>query len=152
LMTAGLLASASFLIIAVEAFQQAPRSGEGRKDSGTGGFTLVAEADIPVTQVPPLSAGTTLYGFRLRPGDDVSCLNLYQPQQPRLLGVPQALIERGGFRFASLWEPSSEQRQNPWLLLNHRSIDEAASLRPGDDAARPRQREVPVFADATTAE
>ena len=39
--------------------------------------------------------------FRVRPGDDASCLNLYQPRRPRVFGVPTTLIERGGFLFAA---------------------------------------------------
>ena len=37
--------------------------------------------------------------LRLKAGDDASCLNLYQPGRPRILGVPPALVDRGGFRF-----------------------------------------------------
>ena len=29
-----------------------------------------------------------VYSFRVRPGDDASCGNLYKAQQPRVLGVP----------------------------------------------------------------
>jgi len=45
-------------------------------------------------------AGSQVFPLRVRPGDDASCLNLYQPQQPRILGVPKALIDRGGFAWA----------------------------------------------------
>jgi ABC-type antimicrobial peptide transport system permease subunit len=61
-------------------------------------------------------------------------LNLYQPQQPRLLGVPESLIHRGGFAFTSLWEPTPEEREHPWRLLQ-----------------RQRGAEVPVLADEHTA-
>ena len=33
--------------------------------------------------------GVAIEPFRLRPGDDASCLNLYQPQNPRILGAAQ---------------------------------------------------------------
>jgi ABC-type antimicrobial peptide transport system permease subunit len=56
--------------------------------------------------------------FRKHAGDDASCLNLYQPRRPRLLGVPASLIERGGFRFASSEAKTEEERQNPWRLLD----------------------------------
>ena len=52
-----------------------------------------------------------VYSFRVHAGDDASCLNLYQPRKPRILGVPDALIERGGFEFASA--PAG----NPWDTL-----------------------------------
>jgi len=51
--------------------------------------------------------------LRLLPGDDTSCLNLYQPTQPRVLGVPHELVERGGFRFKA----AVEEAANPWTLL-----------------------------------
>jgi len=55
--------------------------------------------------------------MRSLPGDDASCLNLYQPEDPRLLGVPGDFIERGGFGFASTLDlPPGEE--NPWKLLS----------------------------------
>ncbi|MBM4076856.1 MAG: hypothetical protein FJ267_14605, partial [Planctomycetes bacterium] len=39
--------------------------------------------------------------FRVKPGEDASCLNLYQTRLPTILGVPQSLIEEGRFAFAS---------------------------------------------------
>jgi hypothetical protein len=155
LLTAGLLAAATFLVVAVESFRQRGADEQGRA-SGTGGFALLAEADVPFYEppatpesrralLPDLSAaeagrlnaglaGAGVYGLRLRPGDDVSCLNLYQPQQPRVLGVPDRLIERGGFRFAAVDRPSPEEEANPWLVLKR------------SDSA-----EVPVIADEHTA-
>jgi ABC-type antimicrobial peptide transport system permease subunit len=43
--------------------------------------------------------------FRLRPGDDASCLNLYQPRNPRVLAVPASF--------------------NPWPALAAKSADGA---------------------------
>jgi hypothetical protein len=158
-LTVALLASVTFLLIAVEAFRQSARPDASQKHSGTGGFALVAEADVPLKEVPRTFEefsrlagkrapdwrfwGANLVdiqftGLRLRPGDDVSCLNLYQPQRPRLLGVPQRLIDRGGFVFSGLWHASDAERQNPWLLLNRQTAE--------------RLHEVPVLADANTAE
>ena len=75
-----------------------------------------AEADL---------SGVTFEQFRVRPGDDASCLNLYQPRKPRLLGVPESLIDRGGFRFADTVPAQGDEKQNPWQLLNRRSDDGA---------------------------
>ena len=44
-------------------------------------------------------ASSQIVPFRVLPGEDASCLNLYQPQKPRILGVPSDLIKRGGFQF-----------------------------------------------------
>jgi ABC-type lipoprotein release transport system permease subunit len=152
LLTAGLLASATFLIVGVESFHREPDRDLLATDSGSGGFTLIAESDVPVYQDLNNEAswdalgltgdarkaldGVRVYPCRLRPGDDASCLNLYKPRLPRLLGVPQALIERGGFRFAATEARSDAEQANPWLLLDQVREDGA----------------VPVFADATTAE
>jgi hypothetical protein len=47
-------------------------------------------------------------------------LNLYQPKQPRVVGVPDRLIEEGRFLFARVDMPSDAEaatRGNPWRLL-----------------------------------
>lgn len=72
------------------------------------------------------------YPVRVVVGDDASCLNLYQAGKPRLLGVPDALIERAGFRFAMT---TSHEGSNPWTLLKQ----------PQPDGA------IPVFAEQNTA-
>src|SRR5262249_51524377 len=61
--------------------------------------------------------------FRVQTGDDVSCLNLYKPGRPRLLGVPDTLIDRGGFQFASTEAQTPQEKANPWLLLRRKSDD-----------------------------
>lgn len=148
-LTAGLVTSATFLIMAVTAFHQAPGGGEPEKSSGDGGFRLVAESDVPLHHdlntpkgreaLGMSSAAATLAGvrvtpFRLRPGDDTSCLNLYAPERPRILGATDAMIERGGFRFAATLAESAAESANPWLLLRR-------DFGPGV---------VPVFGDANT--
>ncbi len=60
---------------------------------------------------------THFYAFRVRAGDDASCLNLFQPTRPRLLGVPAGLLDRGGFRFASTDAGTPEEGDNPWQIL-----------------------------------
>ena len=42
---------------------------------------------------PPCSMDASVYAFRVRPGDDASCGNLYKAQQPRVLGVPPSFRE-----------------------------------------------------------
>jgi ABC-type lipoprotein release transport system permease subunit len=168
ILTAGLLASAAFLIVAVESFHRQSGSDFLDKNAGSGGFTLLAESDVPLFQDlngdkgreqlieqlqqawqqpgsgvgQPMPArldvareqlkGVEFYPFRVRAGDDASCLNLYQPRRPRLLGVPPSLVERGGFRIADTEANSADERANPWLLLDRQ-----------DDA-------IPVFGEANT--
>lgn len=155
LLTIGLLASGVFLVLAVEAFRKAPQP-ERDRAGGTGGFTFVAESSVPLPWLPsdetswqrfvndamtspdtppPWPPKLDLFGFRFRPGDDVSCLNLYAPRQPRILGVPPALVQRGGFSFILPPNASAEEHKNPWLLLD-----------------RPAQEAVPLLADDHTAQ
>ena len=63
--------------------------------SGTGGYVLLAQSEVPIVHDPDTAAGrdalvvqspelarASFTRFRLRPGDDVSCLNLYRPGEP----------------------------------------------------------------------
>jgi hypothetical protein len=135
-LTVGLLASACFLIVAVQAFHRDPGRDFLEKTGGSGGYAWVGEAAVPIFQDLNTPAGRaelrlpaasdTLQGvsfvpFRVQQGDDASCLNLYQPRQPRLLGVPHSLIERGGFQFATQERVAS----NPWQLLTQPRSDGA---------------------------
>lgn len=61
------------------------------------------------------------FAFRIRAGDDTSCLNLYQARRPKLFGVPDDLISRGGFVFASP-PHNADSLPNSWAAL--RSPDE----------------------------
>ncbi|HEX6963250.1 MAG TPA: ABC transporter permease, partial [Lacipirellula sp.] len=105
-----------FLILAMSAFRMAPT------DRGVGGFDLLATADVPVLYDPGTHkgrrelgfsdeeneklAGVDVVGFRVHDGDDASCLNLYQPTQPRILGAPPSLADVSRFTWASQLEES----------------------------------------------
>jgi ABC-type antimicrobial peptide transport system permease subunit len=150
LLTAGLLASATFLVVAVESFHRDTGTDLLDPHAGSGGFTLLAESDVPLFQDLntdrgrdelnfPDSAADALkdvpiFALRLRAGDDASCLNLYQPRRPRLLGVPHALVEEDRFHFQEVASNSSNPTANPWALLEE----------PQPDAA------IPVFGEANT--
>lgn len=130
----GLIAAASFLIVALSAFRLDPAADSQGHNSGSGGFALVATSDQPIyqnlnteqgredlafsSQADKVLAKCTTMALRVKSGDDASCLNLYQPTQPRILGVPQDLIERGGFAWATTAASTPEQATNPWLLLD----------------------------------
>jgi hypothetical protein len=152
LLTAGLLAAAAFLLVAVELFRREPEKDFADKKGGSGGFLFYAESSSPIdfdlndeegrTQIEDslrlrlqelgLSAedrrvrlensmnilnGVTVHRFRVQGGDDASCLNLYQASRPRLFGVPQSIIERGGFAFGDSLAKTSAEKENPWRLL-----------------------------------
>ncbi len=137
-LTASLIAAATFVIVAVAAGRRNPAVEQPVPASGNGGFTLVAEAATPVlydlnTLTGRAAAGIEVSGdavekrlldqmhvasIRVRPGEDASCLNLYQTQLPTILGVPQDVtddfIAKGRFRFADT--PAAQ----PWSLLNEK--------------------------------
>jgi putative ABC transport system permease protein len=123
-----LVASATFIIVAVDAFrlEGAPDPYDPR--SGAGGYPLMAESILSVYYNPGSPEGreklslaglgdVEFVAFRLRPGDDISCLNLYAPSQPRVLGAPARFLDSGRFHFQASLAESAEERANPWLLL-----------------------------------
>lgn len=125
LLSVALVACASFVLVSVAANRKSYDAGALGRHSGTGGLTLVAEAETalpaPLRPASPAASGSAFFSFRVRPGDDASCLNLYRPERPRLLGVPAEFVERGGFGFrAALGEVD-----NPWTLLHQRLEDDA---------------------------
>ncbi len=128
-----LIASATFLIISVDAFRRDERPLLDPK-SGTGGFALMAESLLPVIHDPNTASGRDALNltdpaldgvrftlFRLRPGDDASCLNLYQPRNPRILAPAGDFLSRGRFSFQEALDGTG----SPWLLLESRLSDGA---------------------------
>jgi putative ABC transport system permease protein len=124
LLCIALIASATFIIVSLDAFRRSEAS------AGTGGFPLVAESVLPLIHEPNTSAGRDALNiprlegvefvpFRLRPGDDASCLNLYQPRNPRILAPPAAFLRSARFRF----QDSVVRTPNPWLLLESEAAD-----------------------------
>jgi len=129
LLSVALVACATFVIVTVGASQRGATSEPHARESGTGGFALLATTDIPLYREPggtealqdlgfaqdeivALSEVTT-FPLRVVPGDDTSCLNLYRPERPRLLGASPQLRARGGFAF----QETLSAAENPWNLL-----------------------------------
>ncbi len=126
-----LIASAAFIIVSVDAFRRDGGADALDRKSGNGGYPLMAESLLPV--VHDLNgergreelnlnddrlAGVKITRFRLRPGDDASCLNLYQPRNPRILGAPDGFIGESRFAFQSSLAKTDEEKANPWVLLD----------------------------------
>jgi len=142
-MTIGLMAVASFLIVAMSAFRLRPT------DEGVGGFDLMAESTEPIfvnldsregridvlsdDDVAALEGGTVL-SLRMQPGDDASCNNLYQAAQPRVLGVTENMIQHfddpnmPAFGWAASAAETDAERTNPWRLLAHKVKTDAAAI------------------------
>lgn len=160
LLTVVLLGLATFLLVSVESFRKSPDAAFAEKTGGSGGFPLLAEADIPVfhrldgdrgrndvlnelqkvyqdlevdnptvnrkelaaTAEADLKSATVL-PFRLKGGDDASCLNLQAASRPRVIGAPDELLADRRFAFAMSEAKTPEQQANPWLLLNAPTAD-----------------------------
>lgn len=146
MMTISLIASAFFIVASLHVFRQDAGTADTLdRETPTGGFALLAESTVPIAydlNTPQgrdalnLSANENAYNtmkvqaFRLKPGDDTGCANLYVPTDPKIIGATQSMIARGGFRFSSI----VEDRTNPWELLN---LDLPDGVIPviGDEAA-----------------
>ncbi len=150
-----LIASAAFIIVAVDSFRHregdvdssSHREGSKTLDqkSGSGGFPLLAESLLPVVHNPNTIegqealnlatdetgsqlAGVTFARFRLRPGDDASCLNLYQPRNPRIIAPTPDFVSSNRFTFQNSLAVTGNEKVNPWLLLNREFADGAVPI------------------------
>jgi len=128
-----LIASAAFIIVAVDAFKRGSDADTMNKKSGAGGYPLLAESHLPIYHdlntnegkealsiVPQRGfdpANVSFTGFRVRAGDDASCLNLYQPRNPRILGASGDFINSSRFSFQESLAQTEDEKANPWLLL-----------------------------------
>jgi ABC-type antimicrobial peptide transport system permease subunit len=135
LLTAALLAAAAFLLVAVESFRRQTGAEFLDKNGGSGGFNLIAEADVPIYDPIKLDGIEEIYALRLRDGDDASCMNLFQASRPRVLGITDELIQRGGFKFYATDAHTKQEDENPWILLR-----------------KPFRDHIPVFCEQNTAQ
>jgi putative ABC transport system permease protein len=143
----GLLSCGSFLIASIGVFRLDALQDAEQRSSGTGGFALLGESTLPLVHDlnsqsgretlgldAPGLAGVDVVPFRVRDGEDASCLNLNRAQRPRLLGVePELLNQREAFTFTRVLK--GLPREQPWLLLDDRpdpdiipAIGDAASI------------------------
>jgi ABC-type lipoprotein release transport system permease subunit len=133
------IASATFILISVDSFRK------GEPQASVGGYALLVETLVPIAHNPNTAEGWEVLGlndlnavhfeaFRVRPGDDASCLNLYVPTNPRILSPPESFVSAGRFAFQSSLASTAAERMNPWVLLNRAEPDGA----------------IPVIADANS--
>ncbi|MFN7841918.1 MAG: FtsX-like permease family protein [Pirellula sp.] len=143
----GLVAVASFLILSMSLFQASPTK------PGLGGFQLIGRSQSPIydelgnpkTRRDALGADaeqldeTQIVSLRLRGGDDASCNNLYQADEPQVLGMSTRIkeIDRGeGGRSEFAWFQTKSE--NAWESLEVEGTGEKA-------------RPIPVVLDQNTA-
>jgi hypothetical protein len=139
------IASATFILISVDAFRRDESAGVIDRRSGVGGYTLLVETALPIAHDPNTREGrdalnlqdldgVTFEPFRLLPGDDASCLNLYEPRNPRILAPRDSFLDEGRFAFQGSLAATEADIANPWRLLRRNEPDGA----------------VPVIADANS--
>jgi putative ABC transport system permease protein len=166
-----LIAFATFVVVAVEAFKRDDAETLLDRTSGSGGYRLLLESLLPIVHdlnsragrdALNLPAGPELDGvrfdrFRVRPGDDASCLNLYQPKNPRIMAATSDFLNAGRFTFHSSVAETPAETANPWLLLNRdfpdgaipvvtdaNSMTYVLHMKLGDDLVLPGSSDRPV--------
>ncbi len=142
-LTMSMMATATFLIVAIAAFRVSPT------EFGTGGFSLVGESDRAIhDNLNEPTARRTLFGdkqdlltnveileLRRLGGDDASCRNLYQSSRPQLLGISRPMLQSvkaKPTRFA--WQAVDGDLADAWQCLD-----------------LPNQASIPVVIDKNTA-
>lgn len=138
LLTAGLFASASFILIGVALYRPtASAMSLTDRSSPSGGYAMKVTLMVPPGYDVSTPAGRRKLGFTaenewqgvdvqslLEAGEgDVSCLNLARPAGARILGVDARFIARGGFTVHT-WKPSAD----PWQVLTQAEDDGAISI------------------------
>jgi putative ABC transport system permease protein len=155
---AAIVATATFLIVAVSSFAQRPPEDLSDRRGPTGGWTELvtfgaatsvdpADAEIRSglglsSRQQELLADCHIERLRGSGGDDAACSNLYATIRPTVLGVGPGFVARGGFTFVGHAPlPAADAAANPWTLLEP----------PGDPAARPGAP-IPAILDQATAQ
>jgi putative ABC transport system permease protein len=140
------IAAATFILISVEAFRRGDRLADTGPRSGVGGYDLIVETLLPTVRDPntregrealnlfDLDESVAFEPMRVLPGDDASCLNLYQPRSPRIVAASESFLREGRFAFQGALATTDAERANPWLLLERVEPDGA----------------IPVIADANS--
>jgi putative ABC transport system permease protein len=131
----GLLACGVFIVFTVGANRVISTQDAEKRGSGTGGFALYGESSVPILYDLNSQKGTNFYGlesinakgvdyvqFRVKEGDDASCLNLNRVANPQLIGVdPDELIKRASFTFIE--KTKEVDSTNPWGVLKQNLPD-----------------------------
>ena len=110
-----LLAAGTFIVVGVGVSRHDATKMTSR-ESGTGGFAMVATTTLPVAHALDSEEGLGAFGLaaddlsgasivplRVRDGDDASCLNLAEAPRPALYGVDPAAFERRGAFGEEVW-------------------------------------------------
>ena len=146
LLAVALLALGSFSVLITGANRRTFNETEGNRASASGGFLYWMESALPVSHDPDSDSGRSLYNLEgeelmdsiafypmlTLDGDDASCLNLNQVQNPRILGVDTDEFDSLGVFSVNLFDDKA-RKEKPWQTLD---------IRNGDDC-------IPAFIDQT---
>ncbi len=109
-------------------------------------YTFVAESSLPIhhninspegrlelgfnEEDVALIAKSKIFPFRVLPGEDVSCLNLYKPEKPQILGAPDSMLNKDPWRSLSLENPQEnrldaigDENSLRWILKHNPEDD-----------------------------
>lgn len=163
LATVAMLACGSFLIVSIGVFRLDANRDATKKTSGTGGFALIGETTMPVVHDLNAESGRDFFAlnerdlegvnfvpFRVREGDEASCLNLNRAQKPRLLGVkPEMLQGRFGFTKGEGWAALRENRG--WKMEDGKGDKRSDTTEPSSILHPPSSLpEIPAIGDANS--
>jgi putative ABC transport system permease protein len=154
---AAIVATATFLIVAVSSFAQRPPTDLADRRGPTGGWTEIV-AFGAATSVDPTDAETRvglglssrqqelladcrIERLRSSGGDDAACSNLYATLRPTVLGVGPGFMARGGFTFVAHAPTPAHDAGNPWTLLEPPAEDPLGGAEP-----------IPAILDQATAQ
>ncbi len=146
-LSVAMIAAATFILLSVDAFRKDTSASASGLGTGTGGYSLLVESLLPLAHDPNGQQGrralglgesefdsVTIEPFRVRPGDDASCLNLYEPRNPRILAPTDSFLSAGRFAFRSSLASTPTERANPWLLLQREESDGAIPVIADDNS------------------
>jgi putative ABC transport system permease protein len=141
-----LVAAATFVVVSVGAFRKEGAIDVSDPHGESGGFRLMGRSLVPLQHAPFTPQGRAALGleegdlrgvavarFRARRGEDASCLNLYQPNEPTVLAPTGDFLRAQRFRFKEAYVATPEEEANPWLILERGRYPDGA---------------IPVIADA----
>jgi hypothetical protein len=167
--TVAMLACGSFLIVSIGVFRLDANRDAWKKDSGTGGFALIGETTMPVVHDLNSQSGRDFFAlnegdqkgvsfvpFRVRAGDEASCLNLNAAQKPKLLGTrPEVLAERFTFSKGTKWQSLINTGLQPGEGTARESVNRLNGLPPSSPSntglkSGVNESEIPAIGDANS--
>jgi hypothetical protein len=137
------IGSAVFILIAVDSFRKSATDTENSPRSGLGGYSLFIQTLAPIAYDPNSPEGRQRLGmdpaidvridpFRVRPGDDASCLNLYEPRNPRIMAPSAEFIDAGRFAFSDSLAATDAERAVP-VIADANSMTYVLHRKLGED-------------------